>query len=154
MALVRWSPFRDLLHLRDEMDRLFERVFGREALPERLERRPLIETRGWTPAIDMFERKDALVIRAALPGLDRKDIEISVSGDTLTIQGERKAEKEVKEEDYYFSEQAYGRFYRTISLPSGVDPEKIIASYKSGVLEVVLPKAEVVKPKRIEIAGE
>jgi len=154
MALMRWRdrgwPFRELDELREEMDRLFERTLGR-AVPLR---REVPVVRGWAPAIDMFERKNEVVLRAEVPGMSKEEINISVLGNTLTISGERKTEEEVEEDDYYCCERSYGRFQRDITLPQGVDAEKIKASYKSGVLEVVLPKTEEAKPKQIEVAVE
>jgi len=102
----------------------------------------------------MFERKNEVVLRAEVPGMSKEEINISVLGNTLTISGERKTEEEVEEDDYYCCERSYGRFQRDITLPQGVDAEKIKASYKSGVLEVVLPKTEEAKPKQIEVAVE
>jgi len=99
----------------------------------------------------MYEQDEALVVKAALPGMEKDDIQVSVRGNTLSITGERKVESEVKEENYYCCEQRYGKFSRSISLPAGVDTEKISASYKNGILEVTLPKTEEVKPKQIEI---
>ncbi|MFQ6039491.1 MAG: Hsp20/alpha crystallin family protein [Candidatus Poribacteria bacterium] len=154
MALMRWRdrgwPFRELDELREEMDRLFERTFGR-TLPVHRET-PVI--RGWAPAVDMFERENEVVLRAEVPGMAKEDIDISVSGNTLTISGERKTEEEIKDEDYYHCERSYGRFQRALSLPQGVDAENIKASYKNGILEVTIPKQEEAKPKKIEVAVE
>ncbi|MBM3243040.1 Hsp20/alpha crystallin family protein [Candidatus Poribacteria bacterium] len=154
MALIRWRdrgwPFRELDELREEMDRLFDRTFGR-AVPARHEGRIV---RGWMPTIDMFEREDEVVVRAEIPGMSKEEIDISTLGNTLTISGERKAEAEVKEDNYYCCERSYGRFQREITLPQGVDAEKIKASYKNGILEVTLPKKEETKPKKIEVAIE
>jgi HSP20 family protein len=154
MALIRWRdrgwPFRELDELREEMDRLFERTFGR-TVPFRREV-PMV--RGWMPTIDMFEREDEVVVRAEIPGMSKEDINISALGNTLTISGERKAEEEIKEDNYYCCERSYGRFQRDVTLPQEVDAEKIKASYKSGILEVVLPKKEEAKPKKIEVAIE
>jgi HSP20 family protein len=102
----------------------------------------------------MFDRENEVVVRAEVPGMSKEDIDISVLGNTLTISGERKSEEEVKEDDYYYCESSYGRFQRDISLPQGVKAEDIKASYKDGVLEVILPKKEEAKPKKIEVAIE
>jgi HSP20 family protein len=154
MALMRWRdrgwPFRELDELREEMDRLFERTLGR-TVPLRREAQ---EVRGWAPAIDMFERENEVVLRAEVPGMSKEEINLSVFGNTLTISGERKTEEEIKEDDYYCCERSYGRFQRDITLPQGVDAEKIKASYKNGILEVVLPKTEEAKPKQVEVAVE
>jgi HSP20 family protein len=107
--------------------------------------------RGWTPAVDMVDHDDEIVLRADLPGLDEKDIEVRVHDHVLTIQGERKEETEEKKEDYYYSERSYGAFARTLSLPAGVEADKVKATFKKGVLEVHLPKAKEAKAKKIEI---
>ncbi len=109
--------------------------------------------RGWIPAIDVFEKDDKFVVKAELPGMKEEDIDVSVVGDTLTIKGEKEMETETKEEDYYQWERAYGSFYRAIPLPSTVDASKIEASYEDGVLEVTLPKAAEVKPKKITVSA-
>ena len=104
------------------------------------------------PPLEMFEKEDKFSVRAELPGMKREEIDVSVVGDTLTIKGERKAETEVKEEDYYCCERSYGSFFRSINLPSAVDTKKIEASYENGVLEITLPKAPEIKPKKVEIS--
>jgi len=100
----------------------------------------------------MFDLKDKVVIKAELPGVDREDLGISITGDILTIDGERKAEEEVKDEDYYCCERYVGNFSRDVHLPAGVDTEKIEANYENGVLEIALPKVPEVKPKKISIS--
>lgn len=146
-GLVPWSPFRAL----EEMERPFEGGFGSSWFPTALRRLPF-EEREWLPAIEVFDKEDKLVVKAELPGMKEEDIDISVVGDTLTIRGERKAESEVREEDYYYCERSYGSFSRSMSLPSHVDAGKIEASYEDGILEVALPKTVEVKPKKIEIS--
>jgi HSP20 family protein len=111
-----------------------------------------LEEKGWLPAVDVFEKDDNFVVKAELPGMKEDDINVSVRGDTLTIQGEKKTESEVKEENYYRSERSYGSFVRSIPLPSTVDATKIEASYEDGVLEVTLPKIAEVKPKKVTIS--
>ena len=113
-----------------------------------------MEQRGWTPAIEVFEKEDRFLVKAELPGMKEEDIDISAVGDTLTIKGERKVESEVKEEDYYCCERSYGSFFRSIALPSHVDAQKIEASYEDGVLEVSLPKIPEVKPKKISVSAK
>jgi HSP20 family protein len=148
-GLVPWSPFRDM----EEMGRRFEDVFGRSLLPSVLRHLPL-EERGWAPAIEVFEKEDKYVVKAELPGMKEEDIDVSVVGDILTIKGERKAESEVKEEDYYCCERSYGSFFRSMALPSNVDAKKVEASYEDGVLEVSLPKVAEVKPKKISVSAK
>ena len=113
-----------------------------------------MEEIGWAPAIEVFEKEDKFVVKAELPGMKEEDIDVSVVGDTLTIKGEKKAETQVKEEDYYCCERSYGSFFRSIALPSTVDAKKIEASYEDGVLEVSLPKAAEVKPKKISVSAK
>jgi HSP20 family protein len=148
-GLIPWRPFREV----EEMQRHFEDLFGRPFLPAMWRRIPTMEM-GWAPAIEVFEKEDKFVVKAELPGMKEDDIDISVVGDTLTIKGERKAESEVKEEDYYCCERSYGSFSRSIAMPSSVDAKKIEASYEDGVLEVSLPKAPEVKPKKISVSAK
>lgn len=147
-GLIPWRPFREL----EEMERYFEDLFGRPLWPAVWRRLPS-ET-GWAPAIEVFEKEDKFVVRAELPGMKEEDIDVSVVGNTLTIKGERKAESEVKEEDYYCCERSYGSFYRAITLPTNVDTEKIEASYGDGILEVNLPKAPEAKEKKVTITAK
>ena len=148
-GLTPWSPFRDL----EEMQRRFEDIFGRVFLPIARRRLP-IEERGWAPAIEVFEKEDKFVVKAELPGMKEEDVDVSVVGDALSIKGERKAESEVKEEDYYRCERSYGSFFRSIALPSNVDVQKIEASYEDEVLEVSLPKAAEVKPRKVAVSAK
>lgn len=145
-GLIPWQPFREL----DAMARRFEDIFDRPFLP--VWRRLPAEEREWTPAIEVFEKEDEFVVRAELPGMKEEDVDISVSDDTLTIRGEKKSENEVKEENYHYCERSYGSFLRSIALPSNIDGKSIEASYDSGVLEISLPKAAEVKPKKIAVS--
>lgn len=145
MAIVRWDPFRDFLNIQDEIAKTFERFFG--------------ESKGgaglavWTPLIDVFEKDDKVVVRAEVPGLEAKDVEVQIDDDGLTIQGERKFEEEVKEENLYRLERRYGSFRRFVPFPVEVKPDKARATFKNGVLEVVVPKAEP-KKKAIKLKVE
>lgn len=145
MDLIQWRPFREVSRLRNEMDRLWDEYFG----PGRRALRPLEEA--WLPAVDVSETGDKITVKAEIPGMEAKDIDISMVGDTLTIKGEKKAEREEKEENYHLVERSYGSFCRSMKLPAVVDADKVEATYKNGVLTVVLPKKEEVKPKAIEI---
>ena len=147
MALMKWTPFGELTTFRREMDRLFERFFGEL---------PGLELPGmaWAPHLDMKETKDSLVITAELPGMEAKDLDISVSGNTLTIKGEKKREKEEKDEHHHLIERSYGAVSRMIELPAPVAPEKIKAAFKNGVLTITLPKTEEAKRKAIPIKVE
>ena len=135
MAVVRWNPFRDLNILQDQMNRLFDDAPAT-----------------WSPAVDIFETEDELVVKAELPGMERKDITLNLENNVLTLKGERRFEKETKDENYHRIERAYGGFSRVFSIPSTVDEEKIRADYTDGVLKIVLPKKEQAKPKQIRIA--
>lgn len=144
MSLLRWDPFEELEELRESMDRLFEDFFGR---------RPLRRVRAdrWQPAIDMYETDREVVVRAELPGIDPKDVDISISGNVLSLKGESKLEREVNEKDYYRRELRYGAFSRSITLPVDVKAEGAKATFRHGILEVRIPKAEEALPKTIKI---
>ena len=143
VAIRPW-PLRSLRDLREEMDRLWE---GFPAFPRF---RRLIEEQAW-PAIDVFDRNGSLVVKADVPGMTAKDIEVNVTEDGITISGERTEEKEVKEKDYYRSERSYGRFMRQVPLPVGADRDKAEANFKEGVLEITFPLKEEAKQKKIEV---
>lgn len=147
MALVPWRPLGELSTLRREMDRLLERFFGEV---------PSLELLGgrWEPRIDMSETKDTLTVKAELPGLDLKDLDVSVSGDVLTIKGEKKQEKEEKDGQRHVVERSYGAFVRMVRLPAPVAQDNIKASFKNGVLTISLPKTEEAKQKAIPVTIE
>jgi len=147
MALVPWKPFDELTSFRREMDRLWDRFFSERPALDMLEK-------GWEPTLDIAETKSDLIVKAELPGIDPKEIDISLTGDTLTIKGEKQQEKEEKEENYYRIERSYGIFSRTIKLPVSVQNDKIKASYQHGVLKITLPKSEEAKQKQIKIKVE
>ncbi len=146
MALVKYDPWRDVLSLRDEIDRLFEDFF-----PVKTGERRDYLAEVWTPAVDIYETKDEVVVKAELPGMNKEDIKINIVDNSLVIEGEKKQEKEVKEENYYRVERRYGAFRRVIDIPVPVKTEGVEATYKDGVLEVKLPKKEEAKPKEIEV---
>jgi HSP20 family protein len=160
MTLTRWhhpetgnvSPFRRITNLRDEVENLFNLAFGRLAESDDEHGRGSQLLEGWFPAIDMFEDKDNLLVKAELPGMKKEDIEISLHENYLTLSGERKQEQKYEDADVYRSERWAGRFHRTVSLPCQVEAEKIKATYSEGVLTVTLPKAEEAKPKQIPIS--
>ena len=150
MALIPWEP-REVKRFRD----IFDDMFDFEMLPaSRRLRKRWLEGGEWSPLVDVIDQKDQLIAKAELPGVNKKDIKITLSENTLTIRGERKKELETKKEDYYCCERVQGSYSRTIALPVEVDHKKIKASFKNGVLEVILPKAEKVMPKEIEIKPE
>jgi len=140
-----WSPFRHLSSLREEIDRLFESPLT--ALTQSSNQ----FLSGWMPAVDLYEDKDNLHLKAELPGMNKEDIEISIHEGVLTLAGERKLDEKYRSAEVYRSERFLGRFQRTLTLPAEVNPEKVKAQYKDGVLTVLLPKAEESKPKHIEI---
>jgi HSP20 family protein len=147
--LVPFRPFRELESFRNEMDRLWDTFF--EGKPRR---RKAGEDAEWFPSLDISETKSDIVVKAELPGMDPKDVDISLSDGMLTIKGERKHEKEEKEEDYHFIERRFGTFARMVRLPKEVKRDKISASYKNGILKVTLPKSEEAKTKEIKIKVE
>lgn len=146
-GLTPWNPFRELEEIKERMNDLFEPMFS-------ITRRQPVEGGVWTPPIEVYEEDDKYHVKAELPGLNKDDIDISIAKNVLTIKGERKAEKETKENDYYYCERYYGNFMRSISLPGAVNVNDISASYKDGVLEIELPKAEEEKEKKISIKVE
>jgi HSP20 family protein len=142
------SPLREFERMRRDMDRLWDSFFE-GGLRKRGE-----EVGEWFPALDVSETKNDIVVKTEVPGLDPKDIDISLSEGVLTIKGEKKQEKEEKEENYHLIERSYGTFTRTVRLPREVQSEKISASYKNGILRVTLPKSEEAKKKEIKIKVE
>jgi HSP20 family protein len=145
MAVVKWDPFRDLLSIQDRMNRLFEQTMSRSRSEEG------IASSTWTPAVDIYETPEAIVMQADLPGLRREDIDIQIQDNTLTLRGERRFAKDAQEENYLRIERAYGAFQRSFTLPATVHPEKVRAVFRDGILELTLPKAEETKPKKIAI---
>jgi HSP20 family protein len=145
--LTPWKPF-EFDRLRREMDRVWDSFF--EGRPSRRTR----EEGEWLPSLDVSETKSDLVVKAELPGMEAKDIEISLNEGLLTIKGEKKQEREEKEEGYHLIERSYGTFTRSIRLPKDVQSDKIKASFKNGVLKVILPKSEEAKKKEIKIKVE
>jgi HSP20 family protein len=140
MAIIRWDPFREMTQLQNRFDRLFESVSGRQE--------------SWLPAVDVFDQKDAVVLKAELAGMDPDDIQIEVEDNVLTIKGERKFEEKVDDERYYRVERRFGSFQRSLALPQGVKADQIEANYDDGILTVSVPKAEEEKPKRIEVQAK
>ena len=142
MQLIRWDPFQQLVAMNNRLNRTIndpytprtEDAFG-----------------AWAPPVDIFEKDDHLVIRAEIPGVQKEDMYVGIENSVLTLHGERKQETEVKEENAYRMERVYGTFTRSFTLPTTVDGAKVTATYKDGVLEVTVPKAETAKPKRVEI---
>jgi HSP20 family protein len=143
-GLTRWEPFRNLNSFQDQMSRFFDDAFFRG----RADNSALTV---WAPAVDIYETADELVVKADLPDINEKDLDVRVENNTLTIRGERKFEKEVSEDNFLRVERAYGSFSRSFSLPNTVDTERIKANYRDGVLSVRMPKREESKPKQIKV---
>ena len=146
--IVRWEPFRDLISLREAMDRLFEESFIRPRT-------------GWlapvgagTLAVDVYETDQDVVVKSSVPGIKPEDIDITITGDTLTIKGETQAEEKVERADYIRQERRYGAFSRSLTLPTSIVAEKAKAEFENGVLTLTLPKAEEVKPKTIKVKAK
>jgi HSP20 family protein len=146
MALVRWEPVRELNSLQQEMNRLFSTFFD---TPPGGNGGTM--GRRWIPAMDLVETDEHYVLTADLPGLSQEDINLEFEGDVLTISGERKAEQTERREGYYRLERASGAFSRSLTLPEGVDPDAVTATFDKGVLEVRIPKPEQRKPRKVAI---
>ncbi|HCB01040.1 MAG TPA: heat-shock protein Hsp20 [Anaerolineae bacterium] len=142
-SIIRWEPAREMMTLREAMDRLFDDAFTR----------PLSLNNGnWSvPAVDMYQTDNEVVVKAALPGIKADEVQINVTGEVLTLKGETKHEEEKKEKAYHLREQRWGSFERSIVLPTEVVADKAKADFENGVLTITLPKAEEVKPKTISI---
>ena len=144
MTLTRYNPFRDfesfpagLRLFNDSLDRLFSQPTG---VPS------------WTPSVDILENENEIVLKADVPGVEEKDIDIKIEDGALTLKGARKLDKEEKDEGYHRVERGYGSFVRSFSLPDSVDPEQVAASYTAGVLTVTLPKKEIAKPRTVKVS--
>jgi HSP20 family protein len=142
--IVRWPGF-DFPRLRKEMEQLFE------GFPLEF---PITPSGDWVPAMDVSETKDGFAVKVEIPGMDAKDLNVQVTGDLLSIQGERRQEKEEKKEDYLRTERSFGSFYRSIRLPSAIDEKAVEAKYTSGVLTIKLPKTTEAREKQIQIQVE
>jgi HSP20 family protein len=144
-SIIRWEPMRDMVTLREAMDRLFDEAFTR----------PLGTTDGLRgPAIDMYQTDNEVVVKAALPGMKADDVQISVTGDLLNIKGEVKEKSEADEKAYHLREQRYGMFERSVMLPTAVVSDKAKAEFEDGILTISLPKAEEVRPKTITVKAK
>ena len=146
--LIRWEPFRDLISLREAMDRLFEESFVRPRA-------------GWlaplgaeTLAVDMYETDEDVIVKTAVPGVKAEDIDITITGDTLTIKGASKAEEKIEKANYIRQERRYGSFSRSVTLPTTIVAEQAKAEFENGMLTLTLPKAEEVKPKAIKVKAK
>ncbi len=146
MQLVRWNPMNEMFNFRRPLSRVFDDFF----LPSTTTEDGSL-TWGWNPVVDIYDNEDNIVIKAELPGVSKKDIEIDIKDRVLTLKGERSADNQVKEDNYYRRERTYGRFERSFTLPANVDPDKIKADYSDGVLKIEVSKPEDQKPKQITV---
>ena len=144
-VLTRWEPFREFSTLQDRMNRLFRESYNDAGRDESL------TTSSFAPAVDVYEDEHNVMLKIEVPGIDEKDIDVRVENNTLTVHGERKFEKEEKEENYHRVERQYGSFSRTFTLPNTVDTESVSADYEKGVLKIKLAKKAEAKPKQIKI---
>jgi HSP20 family protein len=143
-VLTRWEPFREFSTLQDRMNRLFRETQGNS-------QEESLTSSSFAPAVDVYEDEHNVTLKIEVPGIDEKDIDVRIENNTLTVHGERKIEKEEKEENYRRVERQYGSFTRTFNLPPTVDAEKVQADYDKGVLKVTLPKKAEAKPKQIKV---
>ena len=147
MAVSRWDPFRDLMSIQSELNRLFGRTYaGTEA--------GSAGAGAWVPPLDIYETEGTFVITMELPGVEPSDVDVSVEDSILTVQGQRKFYSEVNEDSFHRVERRYGQFVRSLSLPSSADPERITAAFDKGVLTIEVPKAEQAKPRKITVKAE
>jgi HSP20 family protein len=149
MGIVRFDPFRELDRLQNEVNRLFE---GYTAQPAE-QRAAGVPARVWSPAVDVVENENAVVLRAELPGMRQEEIDIELTGDTLTLRGERMFENEERKENYVRVERSYGRFQRSFTLGVPVNHAAVTATYRDGVLEITLPKSEETKPRKVQVTS-
>lgn len=143
-SVERWDPFRDVSDVQSELNRVFDGFLGRAGSMSGGDR-------VWAPAVDMYETKDDLVVTADLPGVNEKEVQLSITGDVLSLKGERTPSQEPKQESFHRGERWYGRFERHLSLPVSVQADKVKAMYRDGVLTITLPKAEEIKSRSIKI---
>ena len=145
-VITRWDPFREFSTLQDRMNRLFRESHGPEGREEAL------ATTSFAPAVDVYEDEHSVTLKIEVPGVDEKDIDVRIENNVLTVHGERKFEKDEKEENFRRVERQYGSFTRTFTLPTTVDAEKVSANYDKGILKVALPKKAEAKPKQIKVS--
>ena len=144
-VITRWDPFREFTTVQDRLNRLFRESYGPEGREESL------ATSSFAPPVDVYEDQHNVTLKLEVPGIDEKDIDVRIENNVLTVHGERKIEKEEKEENFRRVERQYGSFTRTFALPTTVDAEKVAANYDKGILKIVLPKKAEAKPKQIKV---
>jgi len=151
MAIVRWEPFRDLVSLQDRMNRLFDESYRSRSGAGTGQDDEWALGGSWAPSVDIYEHEGNIVLKAEVPGVDPKDVDVRIENNTLTLRGQRQLDSEIKRDSYHRVERSYGAFTRSFTLPNVVDQEKIKAEYRDGVLKLTLPKREEAKPKQISI---
>ena len=144
MAIVKYNPFRELRTMQEQMNRMLDMAWNNEFGDE-------LREGAWQPPVDIYEDEHSVIIKAEIPDVDQKDIDVKIEGNTLTLKGERKHSSEIRQENYYRVERCFGQFQRSFSLPQSIDRDKIQASCDKGVLTITLPKLEEVKPKQITV---
>jgi HSP20 family protein len=146
MSIVRWDPFREL----EDMSNRLNRVFGRVPLTREADKDAMVAF-DWAPSVDISENAEEFILKAEIPGVNKDDVKVSIADDIVSIQGERKQEKEERDKKFHRVERSYGSFLRTFSLPSNIDDAKVQAQFKDGLLTVRLPKSATAKPKSIDV---
>ena len=146
MQLIRWNPIREMNNFRHRMNHMFDNAFTPTLMEDEA-----LSMWNFNPAVDIYDNDKDIVIKAELPGMDKKDMVVHVNGRFLTLKGERSSENDVKEDNYHRRERSYGKFERVFTLPVKVDPDKITADYKDGILKIHIPKPEEQKPKQITV---
>jgi HSP20 family protein len=145
MPIIRWDPFQELNLITNRMNRLFQDTYGQGSTDEKL------TASSFVPPVDIYEDEHNITLKIEVPGIEQKDIDVRLENNTLTVRGERKFEKEEKEENFHRVERRYGSFYRAFTLPSTVDADSVQADYDSGVLKITLAKKAEAKPKQIKV---
>jgi len=149
MTIVKWDPFRNVAALQDRINRIFDESFSRTADLD-----DDISMSAWKPLVDIYETDEAIILKAELPGIKKEDVSVEVKDNVITLKGVRTEEKEIKEKNYYRKERAFGTFSRAFNLQHRIQPDKIKARFKDGVLKIEIPKPEEEKPKQITVKVE
>lgn len=149
MTIVKWDPFRNVAALQDRINRIFDESFSRTADLD-----DDISMSAWKPLVDIYETDESIILKAELPGIKKDDVSVEVKDNVITLKGVRTEEKEIKEKNYYRKERAFGTFSRAFNLQHRIQPDKIKARFKDGVLKIEIPKPEEEKPKQITVKVE
>jgi HSP20 family protein len=149
MTIAKWDPFRNVAALQDRINRIFDESFSRTADVD-----DDISMSAWKPSVDIYETDEAIILKAELPGIKKEDVSVEIKDNVLTLRGERVEDKEIKEGSYFRKERCFGTFSRAFNLQHRVQPDKIKAKFKDGILEIEIPKPEEEKPKQITVNVE